>query len=79
MYDELSLRDLLAELGFVEITRMPYNTSAIPGWNEFALDSDSDGTQYKGVSLFMKAKWWFRPRAGVVWRLTIADELEWNF
>jgi SAM-dependent methyltransferase len=56
MYDELSLSDVLRELGFVDIARMTYNTSGVPEWNRYGLDSEPDGSQYKGVSLYLEAR-----------------------
>jgi hypothetical protein len=54
MYDELSLKDLLEELGFVDVRRETPTTSRIPGWSDYHLDADADGTQYKGVSLYLE-------------------------
>jgi SAM-dependent methyltransferase len=56
MYDELSLGDLMREVGFVDVARMQYDTSRIPEWHRFVLDSNLDGTQYKGISLYMEAR-----------------------
>lgn len=55
MYDELSLADLLTDLGYVQVQRAAPTVSRIPGWLKFHLDADPDGTQYKGVSLYMEA------------------------
>jgi predicted SAM-dependent methyltransferase len=56
MYDELSLGDVLAEAGFVEIRRQSPTTSSIPGFERFGLDVDPDGTPWKGVSLYMEGR-----------------------
>jgi hypothetical protein len=56
MYDELSLRDLLIELGFTDVQRMTAQTSSIPDFAIYALDVDPDNKPWKGVSLYMEAR-----------------------
>ena len=56
MYDKYSLSKLLGVVGFKNITIREYNTSQIKNFNNYNLDSNNDGTPYKGVhSLYMEA------------------------
>jgi predicted SAM-dependent methyltransferase len=55
MYDAISLKKLLMDLGFVNCTVQSSATSIIPGWKEFRLDADDDGIPYKPESLYMEA------------------------
>ncbi len=50
MYDRYSLRVLLEDVGFSNIQFLSYNESSIPGFNNFFLDINPDGTPYKGFS-----------------------------
>ena len=55
MYDRYSLARLLRQAGFQNLRAMNANESQIPGWTEYQLDTESDGTIYKPDSLFMEA------------------------
>lgn len=55
MYDRLSLHHLLLDTGFKNPCKMEAEESLIPGWKDFHLDTDSDGSQYKADSLYMEA------------------------
>ena len=55
MYDQYSLAALLQETGFRDPIVREHSTSAYPGWQEFALDTEPDGTPYKPYSLYMEA------------------------
>jgi SAM-dependent methyltransferase len=55
MYDRVNLELLLRQVGFVNIKTFGYNESDIKKWNEYGLDSNEDGTQYKKRSLFIEA------------------------
>lgn len=55
MYDRYSLRCLLKEAGFVEITQCRADVSSIPNFNSYLLDIEKDGTVRKPDSLFMEA------------------------
>ena len=55
MYDRINLELLLRRAGFVNIKKFAYNESDIEKWNDFGLDSNEDGTQYKKRSLFLEA------------------------
>lgn len=55
MYDRINLELLLRETGFVNIKKLEYNNSDIRKWNEYGLDINEDGTQYKKRSLFLEA------------------------
>jgi predicted SAM-dependent methyltransferase len=56
MYDELSLGDVLREVGFADVRRHTHLTSDIPGFAESGLDAEPDGTPWKGVSLYMEGR-----------------------
>lgn len=56
MYDEYGMRTMLSDAGFVDISRMTYDRSAIPGFAEDYLDCNRDGSQYKSLSLYMEAR-----------------------
>jgi len=56
MYDRVNLGALLAQVGFRNPTTVDYQTSQIPGWNDFALDRDHEGREYKPESLYMEAE-----------------------
>jgi predicted SAM-dependent methyltransferase len=54
MYDRVSLGDLLAEAGFVEVGRTDALDSRIPGFAVACLDTDQDGRPRKPDSLYME-------------------------
>ncbi len=56
MYDRINLGALLRSLGFKNHQLQSYNTSQIPGWNQYGLDSDEHGNEYKPRSLYMEAQ-----------------------
>lgn len=56
MYDRESLRALLQEYGFGEITVRSFDGSQVEGWNAFLLDRNADGTPYKADSLYIEAQ-----------------------
>ena len=56
MFDKYSLKKLLTEVGFKDAKAIKYNESTIPGFNDYLLDIQEDGSPYKGVSsLYMEA------------------------
>jgi len=55
MYDRISLKMMLINLGYKEPRIQEFNTSQIPNWNEYGLDTDNNGNQYKIDSLYMEA------------------------
>jgi len=55
MYDDFSLAATLEQVGFEHAQRMTARTSAVPDWETFGLDTDTDGAVYKPDSLFMEA------------------------
>lgn len=55
MYDRVNLSALLTELGYREVRRRDYATSAIPDWNAYGLDLDDSGHEYRPDSLYMEA------------------------
>lgn len=57
MYDEYSLKILLEEYNFKNISRKSFNESDIPNFNSYFLDINKDNTPYKGISsLYIEAK-----------------------
>lgn len=55
MYDRYSLARALEDAGFSAPRKMAAAESAIPGWVDFHLDTEPDGSVYKPDSLFMEA------------------------
>ncbi len=54
MYDEVSLPNILREIGFREIKIMKFNESNISDWATFNLDGEN-GCEYKPGSLYAEA------------------------
>jgi SAM-dependent methyltransferase len=55
MYDKINISYLLRSLGFTGIKLQQYNTSLIPDWGKYNLDSDERGNEYKPDSLYIEA------------------------
>lgn len=55
MYDRYSLGRILKRAGFQNPKTVRANESQIPGWTEYHLDTEPDGTVCKPDSLFMEA------------------------
>jgi SAM-dependent methyltransferase len=55
MYDRISLRVLLEDSGFRSICVCSAETSRIPNWPAYSLDTNADGSVYKPRSLYMEA------------------------
>ncbi|MFB2771541.1 methyltransferase domain-containing protein [Pelatocladus sp. BLCC-F211] len=55
MYDRYSLSILLEKCGFQNIIQRTAIESYIPGWVDFNLDTEADGTVYKPDSIFVEA------------------------
>ncbi|MGA1840855.1 MAG: class I SAM-dependent methyltransferase [bacterium] len=55
MYDKYSLAQLLKRAGFSNPIQCNAFKSQIENWEQFALDTESDGTVYKPDSLYMEA------------------------
>ena len=55
MYDRINLRALLLAVGYREVHRLDYDSSLIPEWNDYGLDLDEAGGQYRPGSLYMEA------------------------
>ena len=56
MYDRINLRSKLINIGYNEVHVQDYDTSLIPNWNEYGLDLDESGDQYKPESLYIEAR-----------------------
>lgn len=55
MYDRFSLSRVLTEAGFRQVQAVGAAESRVPGWSDFNLDTEPDGTVCKPDSLFMEA------------------------
>ena len=55
MYDRINLKSKLLNAGYKEVIVQKYNTSLIPDWNDYGLDVDKNGNQYKTESLYIEA------------------------
>ena len=55
LYDRVNLGALLVEAGYREIRVERFDTSRIEGWQEYGLDTDAAGGQYKPGSLYLEA------------------------
>ena len=55
MYDRISLKEKLINIGYKEVHIQDYNTSLIPNWIEYGLDIDESDNQYKPGSLYIEA------------------------
>jgi SAM-dependent methyltransferase len=56
MYDFFTLKALLEEAGFSSVQEQTAESSAIPDWTAYGLDTNPDGTIYKPESLFVEAR-----------------------
>ena len=54
MYDRFNLTALLTRLGFRHPQVEQFNTSRIPRWNEYGLDQNQAGGEYKPESLYLE-------------------------
>ena len=55
MYDRVNLKCILEQAGFMEVHIHTFDTSAIPNWNDIALDQNDIGEHYKPGSLYIEA------------------------
>jgi len=55
MYDEISLAQLLAQVGFRDVQRMSHLNSRIPEWASYHLDNNMDSSPYQPDSIWMEA------------------------
>jgi hypothetical protein len=55
MYDRHSLAQVLLQTGFHNPVQQTPTSSLVPGWADFNLDTEPDGTIYKPDSLYMEA------------------------
>lgn len=55
MYDRYSLQELLTGVGFQNVRVESPSTSRIDGWAQFGLDTTTDGSVHKTLSLHMEA------------------------
>jgi hypothetical protein len=56
MYDRYGMKLLMQQTGFIDVLFRDYNESAIVDFVEDNLDSNTDGSQYKNVSIYCEAK-----------------------
>ena len=55
MYDRVSLGELLASVGFRQISVRRCNESAIPNWESYGLEVTASGEEHKPMSLYVEA------------------------
>jgi SAM-dependent methyltransferase len=55
MYDRINLSAKLFNIGYKEVYVKDYNISIIPNWDEYVLDVDENGMQYKPGSMYVEA------------------------
>jgi hypothetical protein len=56
MYDRINAAALLTRVGFRDPKRRNYNESSIAEWNEYELDLDKHGNEYKTDSLYIEMR-----------------------
>ena len=56
MYDKINLSAKLIHAGYKEVNVQNYSTSSIQNWNDYGLDLDARGNQYKPGSLYIEAR-----------------------
>ena len=56
MYDRVNLKALLGSLGFKNPELQAYDSSQIANWDEYGLDLDEIGNEYKPHSMYMEAE-----------------------
>lgn len=56
MYDRMNLSELLLRLGFQNPQVQTFETSLIPHWNEYGLERNETGGEYKPDSFYMEAR-----------------------
>lgn len=56
MYDRISLPHILKSSGYAEVSIQTFTSSRIPGWNEIALDRNSQDGEYTPGSLYIEAE-----------------------
>jgi SAM-dependent methyltransferase len=54
MYDRISLKLKLLKLGYSAVFYQEYNSSGVPNWDQYGLDIDINGNEYKPDSLYME-------------------------
>jgi len=54
MYDRVSLRSILEELGYSEVVLQHFDSSLVVGWNGYGLDVDENSDEYKPGSLYVE-------------------------
>ena len=56
LYDQINLSNLLEEEGFRFIERKEFNESRILNWNNYSLDRNKFGDEYKPYSLYIESQ-----------------------
>jgi len=56
MYDKINLSIFLTSLGYKNPQVQSYNQSLIPDWNQYGLDLDTSGNEYKPESLYLETQ-----------------------
>jgi predicted SAM-dependent methyltransferase len=55
MYDGVNLPQLLEEAGYQSMSLQHFDISQIPGWNDYGLDRNGQGGEYKPGSVYVEA------------------------
>ncbi|RHW23499.1 methyltransferase domain-containing protein [Nocardioides immobilis] len=55
MYDRVNLSALLLAAGYGEVHQHSHDSSLISDWNDYGLDLDAEGREYRPGSLYMEA------------------------
>jgi hypothetical protein len=55
MYDQINLSVKLKTAGYSQVSVQDYQSSGIASWNDYGLDFNGDGSQYKPGSLYLEA------------------------
>lgn len=56
MWDRFNLRAVLESAGFGSVSVESHQSSGIPDWSSYGLDTDADGNEYKAGSLYIEAR-----------------------
>ena len=56
LYDQINLSNLLEEEGFRFIEKKEFNESRILNWNNYCLDRNKFGDEYKPYSLYIESQ-----------------------
>ena len=55
MYDRVTISNILHKIGFSRVYVSKFNSSRIPNWEDYRLEVNSDGSEYKPMSQYVEA------------------------